>query len=71
MRWLLNEMGVDPAVVMAVGDGENDLELLRMAGLSVAMGNAADAVKAAADAVVGSNEDAGVAEAIERFVLRF
>ena len=71
VRWLLNEMGVDPAVVMAVGDGENDLELLRMAGLSVAMGNAADAVKAAADAVVGSNEDAGVAEAIERFVLRF
>jgi Cof subfamily protein (haloacid dehalogenase superfamily) len=70
VRWLLDEMGVDPAVVMAVGDGENDLELLRMAGLGVAMGNAGDAVKAAADVVVGSNEDAGVAEAIERFVLK-
>lgn len=68
VRWLLDKIGVDPAVVMAVGDGENDLELLRMAGLGVAMGNAADSVKAAADVVVGSNEDAGVAEAIERFV---
>jgi hydroxymethylpyrimidine pyrophosphatase-like HAD family hydrolase len=34
------------------------------------MGNAGDAVKAAADAVVASNEDAGVAEAIERFVMK-
>jgi Cof subfamily protein (haloacid dehalogenase superfamily) len=71
VRWLLEEMGIDPAVVMAVGDGENDLELLRMAGLGVAMGNAGDAVKAAADVVVGSNEDAGVAEAVERFVRSF
>jgi Cof subfamily protein (haloacid dehalogenase superfamily) len=70
VRWLLDEMGVDPAVVMAVGDGENDLELLRMAGLGVAMGNAHDSVKAAADVVVASNEAAGVAEAIERFVTK-
>jgi Cof subfamily protein (haloacid dehalogenase superfamily) len=70
VRWLLDKMSVDPAVVMAVGDGKNDLELLRMAGLGVAMGNAGDAVKAAADVVVGSNEDAGVAEAIKRFVTK-
>ncbi len=69
VRWLLGQMGIDPARVMAVGDGENDLELLRMAGLGVAMGNAGARVKAAADVVVGSNESAGVAEAIERFVL--
>ncbi|MCP4423174.1 MAG: HAD family hydrolase [Chloroflexi bacterium] len=67
--WLLAQMGVDPAAAMAVGDGENDLELLRLVGWGVAMGNAHDTVKAAADAVVGSNEKAGVAEAIERFVL--
>ena len=67
--WLLGKMGVDPAVVMAMGDGENDLEMLRMVGLGVAMGNAHDSVKAAADVVVGINEAAGVAEAIERFVL--
>lgn len=69
VRWLLGRMGVDPAVVMAVGDGENDLDLLRSVGLGVAMGNASDAVKAVADVVVGTNEAAGVAEAIERFVL--
>ncbi|KAA3663565.1 MAG: HAD family hydrolase [Chloroflexi bacterium] len=69
VSWLLDRMGVDPANIMAVGDGENDLEMLRLAGLGVAMGNAGDCVKAAADVVVGSNEDAGVAEAIQRFVL--
>ncbi|MCB9421861.1 MAG: HAD family phosphatase [Ardenticatenaceae bacterium] len=69
LRWLLNEMGIDPAAVMAVGDGENDLDMLRSVGLGVAMGNASQAIKAAADVVVGSNEAAGVAEAIERFVL--
>lgn len=69
LRWLLNEMGIDPVAVMAVGDGENDLDMLRSVGLGVAMGNANDAVKAAADVVVGSNEAAGVAEAIKRFVL--
>jgi Cof subfamily protein (haloacid dehalogenase superfamily) len=67
--WLLNEMGVDPAAVMAIGDGENDLEMLQMVGLGIAMGNAHDSVKAVADVVVGTNEVAGVAEAINRFVL--
>ncbi|MEJ2750644.1 MAG: HAD family hydrolase [Anaerolineae bacterium] len=69
VSWLLDKMGVDPTVVMAVGDGENDLDLLRSVGLGVAMGNASAAVKAAADVVVDTNEAAGVAEAIERFVL--
>lgn len=67
--WLLNEMGVDPAAVMAIGDGENDIEMLQMVGLGVAMGNAHDTVKAVADVVVGTNESAGVAEAINRLVL--
>ena len=66
--WLLNEMGVDPAAVMAIGDGENDLEMLQMVGLGVAMGNAHESVKAVAEVVVGTNEAAGVAEAIEKFV---
>ncbi len=69
--WLLAEMGIAPATVMAIGDGENDIEMLQMVGLGVAMSNAHDSVKAAADVVVASNEAAGVAEAVERFVLRF
>ncbi len=40
MRRLLAEMGVDPANVLACGDGENDVEMLRLVGTSCAMGNA-------------------------------
>ena len=53
---------------MAVGDGGNDLTLVRNAGLGVAMGNAVPGVKQAAAAVVASNDDGGVAEAIQRFL---
>lgn len=55
--------------VMALGDSGNDVSMLRLAGLGVAMGNAPELVRAAADAVVESNEDDGAAKAIERFVL--
>lgn len=54
---------------MAVGDGNNDLELIVAAGLGVAMGNARPHLKEAADVVVGSNDEDGAAEAIERYVL--
>ena len=40
LRRLLAEMGVDPADVLACGDGENDVEMLRLVGTSCAMGNA-------------------------------
>jgi len=54
---------------MALGDAENDIEMLKLVGWGVAMGNAGEKVKAVADAVVRSNEEDGVAEAIEKFVL--
>ncbi len=54
--------------VLAVGDSWNDEPLLRVAGVAVAMGNAPDAVKAVADAVVGDVDHDGVAEALERYV---
>lgn len=69
LRWLLDRLGVDPARVLAVGDGENDAEMLAMAGIGVAVANAMPAARAAADVVVASNDDGGVAEAIQRFVL--
>lgn len=56
--------------VMAVGDGSNDLELVAGVGVGVAMGNAVPAVKAAAAAVVASNDEGGVAQAIEDYILR-
>jgi Cof subfamily protein (haloacid dehalogenase superfamily) len=70
VSWLLERLEIAPQALLAIGDGENDIEMLKMAGIGVAVGNAAAAVRAAADAVVSSNDNAAVAEALQRFVLR-
>jgi hydroxymethylpyrimidine pyrophosphatase-like HAD family hydrolase len=62
--------GIGMDEVMAIGDGLNDCEILAAVGLGVAMGNACPEARAAARIQVGTNEQDGVAEAIERFVLR-
>lgn len=69
LRSVLDDLGIAPEHVMAIGDAENDVEMLRLAGLGVAVGNAMPPAKAAADVVVASNDADGVAEAVERFVL--
>ncbi|MBW2715537.1 MAG: HAD hydrolase family protein, partial [Deltaproteobacteria bacterium] len=63
------ETGVKPEEIIAVGDDTNDIEMIRNAGLGIAMGNAAPAVKQAADRVVRSNAEGGVVEAIEKVLL--
>ena len=45
LRRLLERLGVEPGAVLACGDGENDVEMLRLAGTSVAMGNAGAPVR--------------------------
>ena len=55
--------------VMTIGDNFNDLPMLRLAGLGVAMDNAPEAVKTKAKAVTKSNNEHGVAEAVEKYVL--
>ena len=55
--------------IMALGDGENDITMLRMAGLGVAMANAEEQVKEAADYITVTNNEAGVAVAVRKFVL--
>lgn len=55
------ELGVSRRDVLAIGDGRNDLEMLRWAGRGVAMGQAPEVVKQAADAVTSSWEEDGVA----------
>lgn len=62
-------LGIRREEIMACGDGDNDEVMLREAGLGVAMANAEEQVKAAADYVTLSNEEDGVATAIEKFVL--
>ena len=52
-----------------MGDAENDLAMLRSAGLGVAMGNALPCAVEAADVQVADNDHDGVAEAIERYLL--
>jgi Cof subfamily protein (haloacid dehalogenase superfamily) len=69
VKMLLDDLGFAPHEMLAIGDGENDLEMLQMAGVGVAMGNAGTAVKAIADYVTTDNNHSGVAEAIERFAL--
>lgn len=54
-----------PAQAVAFGDSENDIEMLRLAGLGVAMGNAEATVKAAADRVTLSNNDNGIAAVVK------
>ena len=56
--------------VMAIGDNNNDIAMLRLAGWGVAMGQASEAVKAAAQAVTACNWEDGAALAIERYALR-
>jgi Cof subfamily protein (haloacid dehalogenase superfamily) len=63
------EAGVKPEEIIAVGDDTNDIEMICNAGLGIAMGNAAPAVKQAADRVVRSNAEGGVVEAIEKALL--
>src|SRR5690606_17087092 len=70
LKTLLKEMNIAPANVLAIGDGENDIEMLQLAGIGVAMGNALQPVKDIANHVVSNNDADGVAEAIEAFALK-
>lgn len=62
-------LGISREEIMAIGDGENDLVMLKTIGFPVAMGNAVDALKACAAAVTSDNNHDGVAAAIEKYVL--
>jgi hydroxymethylpyrimidine pyrophosphatase-like HAD family hydrolase len=66
---LCRHLGVEPADVLALGDAEADIGMLRLAGVGVAVGNAHPHVKAAADWVAPDAAAAGVAAAVRRFVL--
>lgn len=59
-------LGIDPANTVAFGDAENDIPMLKAAGVGVAMGNAAPNVKAAAHAITASNNEDGIAVWVEQ-----
>lgn len=66
---LAGHLGIAQEEVMAIGDSFNDLEMIKYAGIGVAMGNARSEIKEQANIVTTTNEEDGVAEAIERYVL--
>ena len=67
LKFLCRRLGIDTSLAVALGDGENDREILTEAGLGIAMGNASDEIKAVADAVTLSCEENGVLAAIEKY----
>lgn len=68
---LLEHLNVPQELSMAIGDGENDLDMIKEAGLGVVVSNAVPEMLNIADHVVGHHNDAAVAEAINKFIFAF
>lgn len=68
LRQLAQDRGIRPEQIVAIGDDINDLEMIREAGLGVAMGNAVPAIRQVARAHTGTNDQAGVCAFIERLL---
>ena len=69
LKIIAEKLGIKREEVMAIGDSGNDLSMIQYAGLGVAMENAMDILKKHADYITLSNNQAGVAHAIRKFVL--
>lgn len=69
VKWVMEKFGIDQKETIAIGDGENDIGMIRHAALGIAMSNACDSLKKAADYITLSNSEDGVAHAVEKFVL--
>ena len=69
VAYLAESLGIKPDEVMCIGDSENDISMIKYAGVGVAMGNGLDIVKEVADYVTDTNNNSGVGKAIEHFVL--
>ncbi len=69
VHFLAKHLGIAPAEVLTIGDGDNDTLMFAESGYSFAMGNSLDAVKAAADAVTARNSDEGFAKAMQQVLI--
>ncbi len=65
---LAGHLGIEMSQTMGFGDGENDITLIRKAGIGVAMGNAEECLKAEADYITVTNDEDGVAAALEKLL---
>ncbi len=66
---LIDRLGIKREEVIAMGDSYNDAAMIEFAGLGIAMGNAPDDIKQIADYVTDTNNNDGVAKAVEKFIL--
>ncbi len=69
VREILKRLSLSPNDLIAIGDSENDIEVLKMANLGIAMGNALEVVKKASDVITKSNDEHGIEYAIDTFIL--
>jgi Cof subfamily protein (haloacid dehalogenase superfamily) len=69
LRRLAESLGIAPEEIAAIGDDSNDVEMIAGAGLGIAMANAVEAARRVADRVTASNEEDGVARAVDELVL--
>ncbi|CAK8570205.1 unnamed protein product [Lathyrus sativus] len=67
VKVLLDHLGVTATEIMAIGDGENDVEMLELASLGIALSNGSEKSKAVANVIGLSNDEDGVADAIYRY----
>jgi Cof subfamily protein (haloacid dehalogenase superfamily) len=68
VKILSNYYGINKEEIICFGDAENDISMLEFAGLGIAMGNAENYVKEIADYVTDTNDNDGVAKAIEKYI---
>ena len=69
MERLCHYFGITMNETVTMGDDRNDIDMLEKAGLGIAMGNAKEEIQKAADYITASNEENGVALALEKFFL--
>ncbi|WP_163651677.1 sugar-phosphatase [Listeria sp. PSOL-1] len=69
VKQLAMSLGIERSEVMCIGDQENDTSMIAYAGLGVAMGNAIPEIKAKADFITASNNESGVAVAIQKYIV--
>ena len=67
INFLMKAYGISREQTIAIGDNFNDKEMIEFAGMGIAMGNAPDEVKAAADFITDTNNNDGVRKALENF----
>lgn len=68
LEWIAGQ-GIAPTEVIAFGDEQNDMDMLRVVGMGVAMGHSQAEVQACANRVIGGNDSDGIADTLRRFVL--